>query len=485
MIIEVKILDRYILTTFITTFLSVFVILFFIFILQGIWLFIAELAGKDLDTFSIVKFLLFYSPKVVPLVLPLSVLLSSIMVFGNFAENYEFAAMKSSGISLSRAMRPLTFFIVGLSIISFFFANNIIPKAEYEFINLRRNILQIKPSMAIAEGQFSNVGNYNIKVDKKYGPDGRLLDNVTIHGVSKLGSGISVVIKAEKGELVSSEDSNFLNLILYNGNYYEEIEPKKYEDRKKVPFAKSSFEKYIINFDLTPIERNTEDDKINNTSGMLNINELRFTLDSLERNRREEVVSFSDNIHRRLTIINTTQPKVEVKKDTLVYNLFDLLTDQQKAAIVEIARSNVTNLKFSIESSRIDLAGKTKNINSHKLSFYEKFVLSYACLLLFFIGAPLGAIIRKGGLGLPIVFAIVIFILYHFINVFGKKFAQEDGIIPFMGAWLSSFILTPFAVLLTYRATNDIGLMQMDVILEPLSQFFKRIFSKTKTHEGS
>lgn len=480
-----KILDRYILTTFVTTFLSVFVILFFIFILQGIWLFIAELAGKDLDTFAIVKFLLFYSPKVVPLVLPLSVLLASIMVFGNFAENYEFAAMKSSGISLSRAMRPLTFFIVGLSIVSFFFANNIIPKAEYEFINLRRNIMQLKPSMAITEGQFSNVGNYNIKVDKKHGPDGRLLDNVTIHGVSKLGSGISVVIKAENGELVSSEDSNFLNLILYNGNYYEDIEPKKYEDRKKVPFAKSSFEKYIINFDLSPIEKNTEDDRINNTSGMLNINELRFTLDSLERNKKEEVTSFSENIHRRLSIVNTTHPIVEVKKDTLVDNLFDLLTDQQKAAIVEIARSNVTNLKFSIESSRIDLDGKIKNINNHKLSLYEKFVLGYACLLMFFIGAPLGAIIRKGGLGLPIVFAIVIFILYHFINVFGKKFAQEDGIIPFMGAWLSSFILTPFAILLTYRATNDIGLMQMDVILEPVSKFFKRIFSKTKTNEGA
>lgn len=480
-----KILDRYILTTFITTFLSVFVILFFIFILQGIWLFIAELAGKDLDTFAIVKFLLFYSPKVVPLVLPLSVLLASIMVFGNFAENYEFAAMKSSGISLRRAMRPLAFFIVGLSVVSFFFANNIIPKAEYEFINLRRNIMQLKPSMAIAEGQFSNVGNYNIKVDKKYGEDGRLLDNVTIHGISKLGSGISVIIKADKGELISSEDSNFLNLVLYNGNYYEDIEPKKYEDRKRVPFTKSSFDKYIINFDLTPMDKNVENDKVNNTSGMLNINELRYTLDSLEINRANEIKSFSENIHSRLAIVNTKNPVTTVKKDTIVANIIDLLTDQQKAAIIEIARSNVTNLKFSIESSRMDMDGKIKNINTHRLSFYEKFVLAYACLLMFFIGAPLGAIIRKGGLGLPIVFAVVIFILYHFINVFGKKFAQEDGITPFMGAWLSSFILTPFAILLTYRATNDIGLMQMDIITQPISQFFKRIFNKNKSNEGA
>lgn len=478
-----KILDRYILTSFIQTFLAVFVILFFIFILQGIWLFIAELAGKDLDTFAVVKFLMFYSPKVVPLVLPLSVLLSSIMVFGNFAENYEFAAMKSSGISLGRAMRPLTYFILLLSLTSFFFANNIIPKAEYEFINLRRNIMQLKPSMAIAEGQFNNVGNYNIKVDKKYGDEGRLLRNVTIHGVSKLGTGVSVVIKAERGELISSEDSNFLNLVLYNGNYYEDIEPKKYEDKKKVPFAKSSFQKYVIIFDLTPIERNPED-KITNTSGMLNISELRYTLDSLEQNKREEVKSFSENIHNRLTILNTYKLQTEVTKDTLVADIMTLLNDQQKAAVVEIARSNVTNLKYSIESSRMDQEAKTKNINSHKLSINEKFVLGYACLLMFFIGAPLGAIIRKGGLGLPIVFAVVIFILYHFMNVFGKKFAQEDGISAFMGAWLSSFVLTPFAILLTYRATNDIGLVQMDRLLEPFYTFIKRIFKK-RNHESA
>ena len=479
-----KILDRYILTTFIQTFLSVFVILFFIFILQGIWLFIAELAGKDLDTFAVIKFLMFYSPKVVPMVLPLSVLLASIMVFGNFAENYEFAAMKSSGISLRRAMRNLTYFIFGLGLTSFFFANNIIPKAEFEFINLRRNIMQLKPSMAIAEGQFNNVGNYNIKVDKKYGNEGRLLKNITIHGVSKLGTGVSVVIKAERGELISSEDSNFLNLVLYNGNYYEDIEPKKFEDRKKVPFAKSSFKRYVIIFDLTPKEL-VQDDKITNTSGMLNIRELRYTLDSLQRNKKEEVATFSENIHNRLTILNTFTPQTEAKKDTVITDVMAILSDQQKAAVIEIARSNITNLKYSIESSKMDIEGKTKNINSHLLSLHEKFVLGYACLLMFFIGAPLGAIIRKGGLGLPIVFAVVIFIVYHFMNVFGKKFAQEDGIPPFLGAWLSSFIFTPLAIVLTYRATNDIGLMQIDHIMDPVNKLIKRLFQKNKKHESA
>jgi lipopolysaccharide export system permease protein len=164
----VKIIDRYLLKSFWITFTSVFVILFFIFILQTVWLFISELAGKYLDTLMVIKFLLFAMPRIVPMVLPLSVLLASIMTFGSLAENYEFAAMKSSGISFQRSLRYLTYFILLLSVVSFFFANNVIPYAEYKFINFRRNIAQLKPALAIAEGQFSEIGNYSIKVMKMY-----------------------------------------------------------------------------------------------------------------------------------------------------------------------------------------------------------------------------------------------------------------------------------------------------------------------------
>jgi len=481
----VKILDRYILTSFLSTFTSVFVILFFIFILQGIWLFIAELAGKDLDAFLIVKFLLFYSPKVVPLVLPLSVLLASIMTFGNFAENYEFAAMKSSGISLKRAMRSLQYFIVLLSIVAFFFANSIIPKAEYKFVNLRKNILQQKPSMAIAEGQFSNVGNYTIKVDKKTGPEGNFLEKVTIHKVSNLGTGTTVVIKAKTGELMSSEKSNNLQLILYDGNYYESIEPKRYEERNKQPFAKSSFKRYIINFDLSPLEKASDNNEnITNTNTMLSVNELRYTLDSLQNSKDKEIKSFSENIHQRLSLVSIKQDKKIKASDSLVYDLMSILQPDQKAIVIGISKSNIENTKFSIEGNRIDIESKTKNINNHWLALYDKFVIAYACLLMFFIGAPLGAIIRKGGLGLPIVFAVMIFIVFHFINVFGKKVAQEDGLTPFLGAWLSSIVLTPLALLLFYRATNDIGLINMDVIMDPIHKFVNKLFSNSKKNKN-
>jgi lipopolysaccharide export system permease protein len=480
----VKILDRYILTSFLSTFATVFVILFFIFILQGIWLFIADLAGKDLDSYLIIKFLAFYSPKVVPLVLPLSVLLASIMTFGNFAENYEFAAMKSSGISLRRAMHSLAIFILGLSFVAFLFANNIIPQAEYKFINLRKSIVQQKPSMAIAEGQFSNVGNYTIKVAEKYGDNDNLLRDVTIHKLSNLGVGTTVVIKAKRGELISNENSNFLQLILFDGNYYEDVPVKNFEEKNKVPFAKSAFKKYIINFDLAPLQKTDMDaDQIANTNNMLNVNELRYTLDSLENNHKKDVVSYTENMKQRYVAFYSKQEK-NVQKDTItkekaiqkdtIKDLISLVQPHQIKNVYDIAKANASNTKFSIEGSKYELEGKIKNINNHWLALYDKFVIAYACLLMFFIGAPIGAIIRKGGLGLPIVFAMVIFIVYHFINVFGKKLAQEDGITPFLGAWMSSILLTPFAILLTYRATNDIGLVNMDVILQPFFKLFKK-----------
>jgi lipopolysaccharide export system permease protein len=470
----VKILDRYILSSFLSTFATVFVILFFIFILQGIWLFIADLAGKDLDSYLIFKFLAFYSPKVVPLVLPLSVLLASIMTFGNFAENYEFAAMKSSGISLRRAMHSLAIFILGLSLVAFLFANNIIPQAEYKFINLRKSIVQQKPSMAIAEGQFSNVGSYTIKVADKYGDNDNLLRDVTIHKLSNLGVGTNVVIKAKRGELISNENSNFLQLILFDGNYYEEVPVKNYAEKNKVPFAKSSFKKYIINFDLAPLQKsNLDADQITNTNNMLNVNELKYTLDSLEGNYKKDIISYTENTQQRLTNLRTIKKNITLK-DTLLTDLMSIVQPNQIITVYDNAKANVSNTKFSIEGSSFDLEGKIKNINNHWLALYDKFVIAYACLLMFFIGAPIGAIIRKGGLGLPIVFAMIVFIVYHFINVFGKKLAQENGITPFLGAWMSSILLTPFAILLTYRATNDIGLVNMDVILQPIHKIFKK-----------
>jgi len=481
----VKILDKYLLKTFLTTFTMVFVILFFIFILQSVWLFIAELAGKDLDLVMVLKFLLFAMPRIVPLVLPLSVLLASIMTFGNLAENYEFAAMKSAGISLQRAMKSLIIFISILSIVAFLFANNVIPYAEYKFINFRRNIAQLKPAMAIAEGQFSDVGLFNIKVNKKSGTNGNILTGITIHKKSAMGDGSKTVIRAKNGELISSEKSSTLQLVLNDGYYYEDLAPKNYEDLKKVPFAKSSFKKYIINIDLSKLNPvNVDDASVSNTNTMLNLSELTYTLDSLHKNRDTDILSFSESINQRIGIprnitVIAALPKNKPLKP-LPNNILSLYKADEKLIILKLAASTVESTMFTIDGTNVELNNKQKNINGHLLAFYDKFVIAFACFLMFFIGAPLGAIIRKGGLGLPIVFAVLIFISFHFINTFGKRVSQEDQLTPFLGAWMSTLILSPLAILLTYRATNDIGLINLDVIMAPIQKLFQKVFPPSK-----
>ncbi|WP_366871148.1 LptF/LptG family permease [Flavobacterium sp.] len=472
-----KILDRYLLKTFLVTFASVFVILFFIFILQAVWLFIAELTGKDLDFVMILKFLLFYIPSIIPMVLPLTILLASIMTFGDLSEHYEFAAMKSSGVSLMRAMRSLIYFIFLLSIAAFIFANNIIPYSQYKFINFKANIAQVKPAMAIAEGQFSDVGTYIIKVEKKYGPNGNKLSGITIHKKPINGFGSTTLIKAKSGELISSPDSKVIQLVLHDGAQFEDIIPKKYTESQKMPFAKTTFKKYNLNMDLSKLDKvDTNNDKVTNTSNMLKLSELTYTLDSLNKDYKKEMNSFSENIHVRTGIMNI-RPEKDSSTTAIPKDLLSGFDNTKKLKFIDVAKSNVGTTKFTIAGSKDDFEMKQKNINSHWLSVYDKFVIAFACILMFFIGAPLGAIIRKGGLGLPIVFAILIFITFHFVNTFGKKLGQENGITPFLGAWMSTIILSPLAILLTYRAKND---LQMTISFDWLTEPFIKMFQRNK-----
>ncbi len=473
-----KILDRYILTSFIRTFLSAFTILFFIFILQAVWLFIAELAGKDLSIFTIFKFLGFYSPKIVPLVLPLSILLASIMTFGSFSENYEFAAMKSSGISLRRAMHSLIVFISILSVVSYFFANNVIPRAEYKFLNLRNNIIHKQPALAIAEGQFNPVGEFNIRVEKKSGKDGEKLTDVTIHK-RRPGSVNVTIIHSKTGLLKSVEKENMLQLELFDGYYYEEITTKKMSDREKEPFAKSSFSRQVMNIDLSKLNSdNLDDEQISQTNNMLTAKELIYTIDSLQKNYRDEAKTIARDIAERpnasLAPVRTATPNAKDSAyDKVPARLIDLIDKKDRVRVYDLATNNMGSVDYLITSGEQKLQEKIKNINKHIIALHEKYSIAYACLLMFFIGAPLGAIIRKGGLGLPIVFAVLIFIVYHFVNTFGKKLAQENGISPLMGSWMSSIILTPLAVLFTYRATNDMNVsINFDWITVPLTKLF-------------
>ncbi|MFD2518417.1 LptF/LptG family permease [Salinimicrobium flavum] len=472
-----KILDRYILTSYLKTFFTVFIILMFIFVLQTIWLYIGELAGKDLDVFIILKFLLYFSPKLVPLVIPLTILLTSIMTFGNFAENYEFAAMKSAGISLQRAMRSLTFFILLVSAIAFLFANNVIPAAEYKSINLRKNIAQLKPAMVISEGVFNELGEINIKVDKKSGNKDQYLDNVIIHKKNERRSGNFTVIKATSGELVGSEGSNILSLILRDGNYYDEIQSSSPAGRLKKPFAKSHFEEYMINMDLSGFnDVDLNEERYSNSHNMLKISELKQTIDSFSTSYNQEVDGLTRNMYNR-TGLSTMSTEVKPRIDTVHdvnKGILPLYEPYRASQIINLALGNVNGAVTTIDSKRAELVQASKRLNKFEIALHEKYVLAFACIVLFFVGAPLGAIIRKGGMGLPMVIAILIFLTYHFIGIFAKNSAEEGTISPFLATWLSTLIMLPLGILLTYRATTDQGLFGFSIIYEPIKKLLKK-----------
>lgn len=471
-----KILDRYILVSYLKTFVSVFIILMFIFVLQTIWLYISELAGKDLDIWIILKFLWFVSPRLIPLVLPLTILVTSLMVFGNFAEKYEFAAMKSTGISLQRAMRSLMVFILLLSVTAFFFANNVIPYSEYKWQNLRRNISQFQPSLVIAEGQFSQIGeDVNIKVAEKSGDRDQFLREVIIHqkNAARPNGNYKVTI-AENGELASEEGSNTLSLILKNGHHYDEIQKKNPREQRREPFAKVYFDEYTLNIDLTELN-NKDVDKENNLSNhnMYKISELFVEIDSLSQGFSSDIRAFSDNMYYRSGISKFDGKRSQpVDSSEKIASVIDMYSVREQPKIVSTAINNVKGTLSSIDAKKNEFKIKVKRINKHEIALHEKYVLAVACIILFFVGAPLGAIIRKGGMGLPMVVAVVLFLTYHFIGIFAKNSAEDGTMHPFIASWLSTAIMLPLSIWLTYRATTDQGIVDIDSFMQRIARLF-------------
>ena len=467
-----KILDRYILKTYLKTFFSVFTILMMIFILQSVWVYISELAGKDLEIEVILKFLIYVSPRIVVLVLPLTILLASIMVFGGFSENYEFAAMKSTGISLQRAMKSLSVFIVFLAVISFFFANSVIPYAEFNFYSLRRNIAKVKPAMAIAEGQFNQLNDINIKVAEKSGENGEFLKDVIIHQKKGNIRGNFTVIKANTGEFISNETSDILQLVLFDGNYYDEIQDKDYTKRtKNRPQVKSTFEKYIINIDVSQFNNIDFESKESITKHtMLNVMDLKTSIDSLNTKRGEILKTFSETMLKRTNhhTLNLNYKLGEEDSITKPVDVLKLYKERKSIQLIELALNTTKTAKKDLTSKSKTMLNTLVNVNKHIVALHDKFALGLSCIILFFVGAPLGALIRKGGIGLPLIIAILIFLTYHFIGLFAKNSSEDSSIDPVLAAWLSSLILLPFSIYLTNRATKDRALIDFDSILIPL-----------------
>ncbi len=481
-----KIIDKYILTSYLKIFFSFFIILMLIFLIQIIWVFIDDLAGKEVDFEIIFKFLLYYSPKLLPLVLPLTVLLASIMTFGNLSENYELAAIKSSGISLFKSMRSLILFNLVLCVGMFFIANTLIPYAEFKSYNLRKNLAKLKPALAITEGVFNDINTMNIKVAEKYGPDNNLLKDVIIHK-NTYNSKNLIVIKAEEGKLINTDSDEILQLILKNGNRYEEIENQKPSDKQVKPHTYVSFDKYIMNIDLRDFNQvDFGEEKYNNTYRMQNISQLKYSIDSLSKKLAFRYSNFGKSFYTRTGITNFTR-NVRMNKKQIDKNLYTNykihLSDYPKDIQVSIVNSSLNNLtsqKQVLSNQKNTFFIKEKIINLHKSNLFDKYAFALTSIILFFVGAPLGALIRKGGFGLPMVVSLILFLAYNFIGTFTRNAAEDGSIDAMLGSWVPNIIMFPLGIYLIWRASADKAIFNLDNLLNPFKLAFNKIFSRKK-----
>ena len=477
-----KTLDKYILKSFIQPFLATFLIILFVLVMQTLWLVFDNLAGKGISIEIILKFLWYTTLLMTPQALPIGVLLSSIMTLGNLSENYEFAATKSAGISLQRMVRPLVFLTILLSGLNFLFLNNVYPYAMLKQLNMRVNIKKKQPSIALVAGGFNTeLPNFQIKFEEKYGEKDNLLKEVMIYDLSSK-KGNNKIITAKKGEIISEEGSRYMTLILKDGRYFEHHinSGASLKERQKMPASYASFNEYTINIDissLSKVDMGTE--KYTRQYNMLSLSQLKDTIPDIKKSYDAFIVSRAKNL---LSSVNIKD--LHIRPDSLIdkqlsLNILDnfKLTEQKK--ILKNANSKIDRKLNNNKSNKKTLKTKRKHLNLYDIEFYNRVAFSLSCLLLFFIGAPLGSIIRKGGMGLPMILAISIYVLYFFTNTFGRNLAEESSITAITGSWLSLVLMLPLAIVLTVRASKDKGLFDFGNLLRPISNFIIN-FSKNK-----
>ena len=455
-----KILDRYILSRFIYNFIASLFIITLIFVFQTIWLYIDELVGKGLSIFVVIKFIALMLPNLIPLILPLTVVLSSIMTLGALGESYELAAMKASGVSLLKASRTLIVFMILLSIGVFFTFNNLQPWSNRKVVALRSSIRNKQPALAISQGIFNNVQDFSIKVAKKTGENEQYLHDIVIHKVGINGD-TRTVIKAKNGELSGhKKGSDVLQLILKDGSYYEDV----YNDKSDItfPFVKAKFETHVLNIDISALnadityDENAERDYYKT----MNISQLSHALDSIVQNYQQETKDFGENFYRRTGIAYIAEkPEKEVIPSAPITDMQQLKeaykTKGSLPQLYSLAKDNITSLVNSLDNNKDNVEYQQKLINVYRLTLSDKIALAITCFVLFFVAAPLGAIIRKGGIGMPLVVAIGLFLSYYFSGLLTKNMATNGNINPYIAPWVPTFFLLPLGVYLTILVNED------------------------------
>jgi len=516
--------------------------------MQFLWLKIDDIAGKGLEWYVVAELLLYASASLVPMALPLAVLLSSIMTFGNLGENFELTAVKASGIPLQKFMRPLTIFIVFLTIGAFFYANHLIPYANLKASSLLYDIKKQREELKIREGIFYNdIQDYTIKIEKK-NEKTNLMKGIMIYKNSSKGNIQTTV--ADSGYIRMADDGTKLLITLFSGQTYEEVvneerSRKRKKDKNEYPFRVHRFKEQNMLLDVKGFNFSRTDESLFKDSyQMLNISQLQKNIDSLKKKYNHLAVDFSKQLNNNIfvekkllerkrnkniektprrtnnnkrklskeksrelkqTISNQrpkkssdkdnkqkTEPSVSPAKSTNTgrdifspKTFLDTISARRRSEIVNTALQFARKNNKRISGRKNSFINKQKKLYKHQIKYHDKFRLAVACIIFFFIGAPLGSIIRKGGLGTPMVISVIMFILYYIISMTGENFAEEGSIPAYIGMWISTLVFLPMGIFLTYKATNDSVILNSDTYIKSIKKIIKFKFFKKAPSEES
>ncbi len=466
-----------------------FVISVFILFMQFLWKWVDELVGKGLDWNIISELFFFASLSFIPLALPMAVLLSSLMTFGNLAEHYELAALKSAGNSLVKIMRPLILFTCMVTIGAFLFSNYILPYTQLKMLSTLFDIRQQKPALNIPEGVFyDKIDGYSLRI-KKISKDGNKLSDIMIYDQTEQAGNTSLTV-AESGKMFMTEDKSFMVFELYNGEQYKDIWNQANATITH-PFQRMKFKDLIMRLDLSGFKlQRTDQDLFKDNERMLNNQQIRVAVDTM----KNEMEINKKDFYRAMQ--NAYLPKSEkyivgldTTKSPLKTGFFlNELNKDERARVYDLALNSARNCKSAADSKKNELDSQQSSIIRFKIEYWRRYMLAVACLLMFFIGAPLGAIIRKGGLGMPVVISVVFFLLFWVLSIIGEKLSKNGVLPPEIGMWIGCIVFLPLGMWLTKKATEDSAMFDSDGFFIRILRIFtwrRRVLNKAlKLDEG-
>lgn len=475
-----KKIDLYIIKTFLGPFFFIFSILFFIFMVNIVWIQMFNLGGKGLTPWELTKLFYYLSVGIVKMVLPLTILLASIMTFGGFGERSELAAMKAAGISLFRIMRPLLFTNIFLAVILFLFSNYIIPDFQKKAKNMMYNILTSKPALNFTPGQFiTSLPGTSIRFDELYGENNNLMNGVFIHKTASAYEDQRTIV-AKKGKIISEPGSNYLKFILYDGFIFEDnLAKPNINDRLRQENQNIKFDTLVSHFDISELlDKAIESEKITDDYQFQTYLQLNSTIDKLTETDEKNLKTISEDlVSQSSNYILEPSKKSEESKITEPFSI-DILKQEKKLEVLSNAYSKIEGLEMAKKLQNESILQMAKSYA--KVVMYQQQIIAYSimCIIFFLIGASLGSIVRKGGFGLPVIFAIDIFIIFFTINLTAENVAWKGELNPYLAAWLPNIIFFPFSIWITYKALTDSQMFNIDkymTLIRPFIHIMRKI----------